>query len=163
DTIETALGGKPLTQIWEGEQRFGVALRLPESERELGRMTALLVATPSGTYVPLSDVATFRTVGGMMNIARQNGRRVLAIGVVIRGRDMGSVVADMQRSVARAVRLPPGYEITWSGEFENQQRAMGRLAVIVPVSVAVILLLLFNAFKSFRSALLIVANIPFSV
>jgi len=163
DVIETALGGKPVTQIWEGEQRFGVALRLPETERELTRLPALLMATPAGAYVPLSEVASFRTVGGMMNIARENGRRVLAIGVFIQGRDMGGVVADMQRRVAHGVRLPPGYEVTWSGEFENQERAMGRLALIVPVSVLIILLLLFNAFKSFRSALLIVANIPFSV
>jgi cobalt-zinc-cadmium resistance protein CzcA len=76
---------------------------------------------------------------------------------------MGGVVADMQRRVSRGVKLPAGYEVTWSGEFENQQRAMARLAVIVPVSILIILLLLFNAFKSFRSAFLIVANIPFSV
>jgi heavy metal efflux system protein len=163
DVIETALGGKPVTQIWEGEQRFGVALRLPETERELTRLPTLLMATPAGAYVPLSELASFRTVGGMMNIARENGRRVLAIGVFIQGRDMGGVVADMQRRVAHGVRLPPGYEVTWSGEFENQERAMSRLALIVPVSVLIILLLLFNAFKSFRSAFIIVANIPFSV
>jgi cobalt-zinc-cadmium resistance protein CzcA len=163
DVIESALGGKAVTHIWEGEQRFGVALRLSEPERELTRMQTLLMATSNGAYVPLSEVASFRTVGGMMNIARENGRRVLAIGVFIRGRDMGGVVADMQRRVSRGVKLPAGYEVTWSGEFENQQRAMARLAVIVPVSILIILLLLFNAFKSFRSAFLIVANIPFSV
>jgi cobalt-zinc-cadmium resistance protein CzcA len=163
DVIESALGGKAVTQVWEGEQRFAVALRLPEPERDLTRMQTLLVATPNGAYVPLSELATFRTVGGMMNIPRENGRRLLAIGVFIRGRDMGGVVADMQQRVARAVKLPPGYEITWSGEFENQQRAMARLAVIVPVSIVVVFLLLFNAFQSFRSAFLIVANIPFSV
>jgi heavy metal efflux system protein len=163
DVIETALGGKPVTQIWEGEQRFGVALRLPEAERELTRLPTLLMATPNGAYVPLSEVASFRTVGGMMNIARENGRRVLAIGVFIEGRDMGGVVADMQRRIAHGVKLPAGYEVTWSGEFENQERAMTRLALIVPVSILIILLLLFNAFRSFRSAFLIVANIPFSV
>ena len=162
DVIESALGGKPITQMWEGEQRFGVALRLAEQDRDLSRMRMLLMSTSNGAYVPLSDVASFRTVGGMMNIARENGRRVLAIGVFIQGRDMGSVVAEMQARVARGVRLPAGYDVTWSGEFENQQRAMSRLAVIVPVSIIVILLLLFNAFTSFRSAFLIVANIPFS-
>ncbi|HYR33191.1 MAG TPA: efflux RND transporter permease subunit, partial [Burkholderiales bacterium] len=113
--------------------------------------------------VPLSEVATFRTVGGLMNIARENGKRVFAIGVFIRGRDMGGVVADMQRNVASHVKLPEGYSVTWSGEFENQERAMARLAVIVPISILVIFLLLFNAFKSFASALVIIANIPFSV
>ena len=163
DVVESALGGKAVTQVWEGEQRFGVALRLPEQERELTRMQTLLMATPNGAYVPLSAVASFHTQGGMMNIARENGRRVLAIGVFIRGRDMGGVVADMQRRVRDGATFPAGYELTWSGEFENQQRAMARLAVIVPVSILIILLLLFNAFKSFGSAFLIVANIPFAV
>jgi cobalt-zinc-cadmium resistance protein CzcA len=163
DVIETALGGKQVTQMWEGEQRFGVAVRLEEADRTLTRMQELLVATPNGAYVPLSEVAGFRTVGGMMNIARENGRRVLAVGVFIRGRDMGSVVADMQANVRRNVPLPEGYAVTWSGEFENQERAMARLSVIVPISILIIFLLLFDAFKSFRNSLLIVANIPFSV
>ena len=163
DVIESALGGKAVTQVWEGEQRFAVAMRLPEEERTLTRMQRLLVATPGGAYVPLSEVTTFRTVGGMMNIAREDGKRVLAIGVFIQGRDMGGVVADMQSRVAQHVRLPEGYSITWSGEFENQERAMRRLAVIVPVSILIIFLLLFDAFKSFSSALVIIANIPFSV
>jgi cobalt-zinc-cadmium resistance protein CzcA len=162
DVIETALGGKQVTQMWEGEQRFGVAVRLEEQERTLTRMQSMLVATADGAYVPLSDVATFRTVGGMMNIARENGKRVLAIGVFIRGRDMGGVVADMQARAAK-VRLPEGYSITWSGEFENQERAMARLAIIVPISILIIFLLLFDAFKSFSSALVIIANIPFSL
>src|SRR3989454_1237061 len=126
-------------------------------------MQGLLVATPNGAYVPLSEVTSFRTVGGMMNIARENGKRVLAIGVFIRGRDMGGVVSDMQRRVAEHVRLPEGYTINWSGEFENQERAMKRLAIIVPISILIIFLLLFDAFKSFPSALVIIANIPFSV
>src|SRR4051812_5902281 len=163
DVIESALGGKQVTQVWEGEQRFAVAVRLDESERGLTRMQGLLVATPGGAYVPLSELASFRTVGGMMNIARENGRRVLAIGVFIRERDMGGVVAEMQDNVAKNVKLPEGYTVTWSGEFENQERAMARLSVIVPISVLVIFLLLFDAFKSFRSSLLIIANIPFSV
>jgi cobalt-zinc-cadmium resistance protein CzcA len=163
DTIETALGGKAVTQVWEGEQRFAVAVRLDERERQLTRMQDLLIATPDGSYVPLSEVASFRTVGGLMNIAREDGKRVFAIGVFIEGRDMGSVVADMQRRVAQNVKLPAGYRITWSGEFENQERAMKRLAIIVPVSVFIIFLLLFDGFKSFASALVIIANIPFSV
>src|SRR5438094_6563410 len=126
-------------------------------------MQSLVVATSAGAYVPLSEVAIFRTVGGLMNIARENGRRVFAIGVFIRGRDMGGVVSDMQERVAQNVRLPEGYNITWAGEFENQERAMSRLAVIVPISILIIFLLLFNAFKSFASALVIIANIPISV
>jgi cobalt-zinc-cadmium resistance protein CzcA len=163
DVIESALGGKQVTQLWEGEQRFGVAVRLEESERTLTRMQGLLVATPGGAYVPLSEIANFRTVGGLMNIARENGKRVFAIGVFIRGRDMGSVVADMQANVKKNVPLPEGYSISWSGEFENQERAMARLSVIVPISILIIFLLLFDAFKSFRNSFLIILNIPFSV
>jgi len=163
DVIESALGGKAVTQVWEGESKFAVAVRLEEEERKLTRMQDLLIATPNGAYVPLSEVASFRTVGGLMNIARENGKRVFAIGVFIRGRDMGGVVNDMQRNVADNVKLPEGVSITWSGEFENQERAMARLAVIVPISILIIFLLLFDAFKSFASALVIIANIPFSV
>jgi len=163
DVIESALGGKAVTQVWEGEQRFAVAVRLREDERRLTRMQDLLIATPGGAYVPLSEVASFRTVGGLMNIARENGKRVFAIGVFIRGRDMGGVVSDMQGRVADNVRLPTGYSVTWSGEFENQERAMSRLAIIVPISILIIFLLLFDAFKSFGSALVIIANVPFSV
>ena len=163
DVIESALGGKAVTQVWEGESRFAVAVRLEEEERKLTRMQDLLIATPNGAYVPLSEVASFRTVGGLMNIARENGKRVFAIGVFIRGRDMGGVVSDMQKNVAANVKLPEGTSITWSGEFENQERAMARLAIIVPISILVIFLLLFDAFKSFASALVIIANIPFSV
>ncbi|HSU77847.1 MAG TPA: efflux RND transporter permease subunit, partial [Burkholderiales bacterium] len=160
EVIESALGGKAVTQVWEGESRFAVAVRLPEEERHLTSMQDLLIATPGGAYVPLSELATFRTVGGLMNIARENGRRVFAIGVFIRGRDMGGVVSDMQSRVAQNVRLPEGYSITWAGEFENQERAMNRLAIIVPISILIIFLLLFDAFKSFGSALVIIANVP---
>src|SRR5207302_10962222 len=97
-----------------------------------------------------------------INISRENGTKVVAIGVFIKGRDMGSVVADMQERV-KAIAIPSGYTVTWSGEFENQQRAMKRLAIIVPVSVFLIFVLLFDAFKSVKSALLILLNVPFAL
>ena len=163
DMIETALGGKEATQIWEGERRFAVMVRLAEADRVLAKMHAILISTPSGAYVPLDEVAHFSAASGAMNIARENGGRVMAIGVFIRDRDMGSVVADMQREVHDQVKLPPEYRITWSGEFENQERAMARLAVIVPISVLLIFVLLFDAFKSFKNAALILLNIPFAM
>jgi cobalt-zinc-cadmium resistance protein CzcA len=163
DMIESALGGKTVTQVWEGEQRFAVVVRLDEQDRGYSRLPDLLVATAGGAYVPLSEVASFRTVGSVMNISRENGKKLLAIGVFINGRDMGSVVSDFKARFEQSVKLPEGYSVTWSGEFENQERAMARLAVIVPISIVVIFLLLFNAFKSFRSSLLIIANIPFSI
>ena len=163
DVIETGLGGRAATQIWEGERRFGVVVRVRDSERALGKMPEIVVSTPDGQYIPLSQVATFRTASGAMDISRENGQRVLSVGVFIKDRDMGSVVADMQARVASKVQLPEGYAISWSGEFENQKRAMARLAIIVPLSILVIFILLVNAFKSLRHALLIVLNVPFAM
>src|SRR5262249_38427127 len=162
DVIETALGGKAATEMWEGEKHFGVVLRLREDERALSRLKDVLVDTPDKGHVPLLEVAEFREAEGAMNISRENGRRVAAIGVFIKGRDMGSVVADMQANVSK-LDLGQGMEVTWSGEFENQQRAMQRLAVIVPISVFLIFVLLFNAFGSVRSALLILVNVPLAL
>jgi cobalt-zinc-cadmium resistance protein CzcA len=163
DLVETALAGKATSELWEGEKHFSVVVRLKPGERDLGDMPKLLVASPNGAQVPLSQVARFRSVSGAMNIARENGRRVVSIGVFIRDRDMGSIVKDMKERVKTDVKLAQGEEVSWSGEFENQERAMKRLSWIVPLSIALIFLLLFDAFKSFRSALLIIANIPFAM
>jgi cobalt-zinc-cadmium resistance protein CzcA len=163
DVIETALAGKEATSIWEGERRFSVVVRLDEHEREPARLERLMIATPDGAFIPLSQVADFRVESGAMDIARENGRRVLSVGIFIAGRDMGSVVHDMQERVARAVTLPVGYQISWSGEFENQERAMKRLAWVVPLSIFIIFVLLFDAFKSLKDATLIIANIPFAM
>jgi cobalt-zinc-cadmium resistance protein CzcA len=162
DVIETGLGGKAVTALWEGEKHFSVLVRLPESERTLDHLRTILVDTPDGLHIPLGEVAAFKVSGGSMNISRENGSRVAAISIFIKGRDMGSVVADMQAKV-KGIPLPPGFVVTWSGEFENQQRAMKRLAVIVPISVFLIFVLLFDAFKSVRSALLILSNVPFAL
>ncbi len=162
DVIETGLGGRAATELWEGEKHFSVVLRLPEAERRMANMEKILVDTPEGLHIPLGPVANFKVSSGSMNISRENGTRVTAIGVFIKGRDMGSVVADMQARV-KTLTLPPGYYLSWSGEFENQQRAMRRLAFIVPVSVFLIFILLFDAFKSVKSALLILLNVPFAL
>ena len=163
DVIETVLGGKVATSVWEGEKRFGVVVRLKENQRALDALPNILVTTPNGVYLPLSQVARIRTIGGSMNISRENGGRVIAIGVFIRDRDMGSVVADMKARVAKSVKLPEGYYMSWSGEFENQERAMARLAWVVPLSILLIFILLFDAFQSFKSALLIIFNVPFAL
>ena len=163
DLIETAMAGQATSELWEGERHFSVVVRLAPGERQASNLPNLLVAAPDGAQVPLGQLATFRTVSGALDIARENGRRVESVGVFIRGRDMGSVVHDMQKRVEEGVTLSAGDEITWSGEFENQQRAMKRLSWIVPLSIGVIFLLLFDAFGSVRSAFLIVVNIPFAM
>jgi cobalt-zinc-cadmium resistance protein CzcA len=164
DVIETALGGKVATEIWEGERRFGVVVRLREDERrDIATIKNILVDTPGGLRIPMEEVATIEVKGGSMNISREAGMRVSAIGVFIRGRDMGSIVDEMQQRVNANVSFPPGYTTRWGGEFENQQRAMKRLLIIVPVSVFLIFVLLFDAFKSVKSALLILLNVPFAL
>ena len=163
DVIETALGGKTATQLYEGERHFGVVVRLADRERMLSRIKDIPISTSAGAYIPLSQVTTFKATQGAMDISRENNARVLSVGVFIKDRDMGSVVADMQAEVARKIKLPEGYTISWSGEFENQQRAMARLSLVVPLSILLIFVLLFHAFKSFKSALLICLNIPFAL
>jgi len=163
DLIETALAGKATSELWEGEKHFSVVVRLKPGEREIANLPGLLVASPDGAQVPLQNLARFRSSSGAQDIARENGRRVISVGVFIRDRDMGSVVKDMKQRVAASVKLGEGDEIGWSGEFENQERAMKRLSWIVPLSIALIFLLLFDAFGSFKSALLIIANIPFAL
>jgi cobalt-zinc-cadmium resistance protein CzcA len=163
DVIQTTLAGKDTTYLWEGERRFAVTLRMAERDRELADLREVPVTTPGGAMVPLGELASFRMTSGAMNIARENGSRVLSIGVFIKDRDMGSVVADMKTAVAAQVKLAPGYRVEWSGEFENQERAMGRLSWVVPLSILLIFLLLVDAFSSLKSATLIIINIPFAM
>ena len=163
DVVEAALGGKAATQLWEGERKFAVAVRLPENKRAIASLPQTLIPTPDGGYAQLGSVATIRETNGAMNIAREAGRRTMAIGIFIKGRDMGSVVKDMQARVAENVKLPVGYTIGWSGEFENQERAMQRLSVVVPISLLLIFVLLFDAFKSLKMASLILLNVPLAL
>lgn len=163
DTIEMALAGKASTELWEGERHFSVVVRLQEGQRALDKLDGLLIAAPSGAQIPLHELAHFRQTVGALDIARENGQRVVSIGVFIQGRDMGSVVSDMKNQVAAGVDIPSTVTLSWSGEFENQERAMARLSVVVPLSIVLIFVLLFDAFGSFRNALLIIANIPFAL
>jgi cobalt-zinc-cadmium resistance protein CzcA len=163
DVIEAALAGKAATQIWEGERKFSVAVRLPENKRTISSLPQTLIQTPDGGYVQLGSVATIRETSGAMNIAREAGRRTMAIGIFIKNRDMGSVVKDMQTRVAANVTLPANYTLDWSGEFENQERAMKRLSIVVPLSLLLIFVLLFDAFKSFKMAALILINVPLAL
>ena len=142
---------------------FGVAVRLSEDERGIDGIKKILVDTPDGPRIPLDALATVSVKQGSMNISRELGTRVMAIGVFIRESRHGQLVAEMQERVARRSNLPPGYYMTWGGEFENQQRAMKRLALIVPVSVLLIFVLLFNAFGSVKNAALILMNVPFAL
>ena len=163
DTIETAFGGHVATQIWEGERKVGVRVRLPPpaggDTHTLGRLEI-----PVGdARLPLSALAQIRIERGRTQINREQGQRFLALKCNIEGRDMGSFVAEAQARVAKAVRLPEGYRLTWGGEFENQRRAMKRLQVIVPLSVLLIFFLLFMTFRSALPAFVVLLDIPFAV
>jgi cobalt-zinc-cadmium resistance protein CzcA len=163
DVIEAALAGKAATQLWEGERKFAVAVRLPDDRRTMASLAAIPIATPDGGYVALGSVTSIRESAGAMDIAREAGRRTMSIGIFIKGRDMGSVVADMQARVNQNVKLPAGQTVSWSGEFENQERAMKRLALVVPISLLLIFVLLFDAFGSFKRATLILVNVPLAL
>ena len=162
DVIQTSLGGRAATELWEGERHFSVVIRLKDAERYLGNLPNTLVATANGAQIPLSEVMNFRTISGAINIARENGQRVTSIGIFIQDRDMGSIVKDMKIRVDNNIVINDA-RISWSGEFENQERAMARLAFVIPISILVIFFLLFSAFNSFQSALLIILNIPFAM
>ena len=163
DVIEAALAGKAATQIWEGERKFAVAVRMPEERRSIANLARLSISLPDGGYTTLGSVTNIHQTSGAMNIAREAGRRTMAIGIFIKDRDMGSVVAEMRERIEKNVKLPENYNIQWSGEFENQERAMARLAVVVPISLLLIFVLLFNAFSSFKRAALILLNVPLAL
>ena len=163
DVIETALAGKSTTYIWEGEKKFAVAVRLPEEKRALSQLSSTPILMDNGGYTTLGSIADIRQTSGAMNIARETGRRTMAIGIFIKGRDMGSIVAEMKDRVSKNVVIPATYTVSWSGEFENQERAMKRLSVVVPVSLLLIFLLLFNAFNSVKAAALILLNVPLAL
>ena len=163
DVIEAALAGRATTELWEGERKFSVVVRLANDKRSIESLPNTAIALPNGGYATLENVATIHQGSGAMNIAREAGRRTMAIGVFVKGRDMGSVVADMKARVNKNVSISKGYAVTWSGEFENQERAMQRLALVVPISLLLIFVLLFNAFGSIKTAGLILINVPMAL
>jgi cobalt-zinc-cadmium resistance protein CzcA len=164
DAIETAIGGKAVTQLYEGSRSFDVVVRFQNAARDnLQALSALPIATPDGGTVPMASVAHIITDEGAARVAREANERRIAVKCSVRGRDQGGFVAEGQRLVAQRVPLPPGYRITWGGQFENQRRAAARLALIVPASIILIFILLFSAFGSTKYASLILANLPFAL
>ncbi len=164
DVIRTAIGGAEAGQVFEGQRRFDIFVRYAEPYRASAQDIArALVATPEGARVPLGQIARVGEVVGPKQISREANQRRIVVQANVEGRDLGGFVAEAQAAVARAVRLPPGYFVTWGGQFENQRRAMARLAIIVPVTIGLIFLLLFGSFNSVRQATLIILNVPFAL
>ena len=164
EAVQAGIGGVQATEVIDGRKRFPVIVRLAESYRgtpeAIGR---LLLHTPSGGIVTLSQVATVRVVEGPELINHENGERAIIVQSNVRGRDLGGFVADVRREVARQVPIPQGYLVVYSGQFENQQRAMSRLAFIVPVVLLLIVVFLYASFGNVRQALLVMLNVPFAL
>jgi cobalt-zinc-cadmium resistance protein CzcA len=166
--VQAALGGTTATTVLEGDRTFGVSVRLDPKFRqslETIRSVKVAYATPSGTnaYIPLSELADITLDTGASFIYRERSQRYIPIKFSVRGRDLGSTVAEAQQRVADTIKLPNGYQIIWSGEFDDLQSAKRRLAVVVPITLLLIMVLLYGLFNSLRDSLLAVAGIPFSV
>ena len=164
DAIETAVGGRAVTQFLEGDRVFDIRIRFDSLARDNAReLEHLIVNTSDGRSVPLASLGRVVRSEGASRISRETNERRIAIKCSVRGRDEGGFVAEAQAAVRREVQLPPGYRATWGGQFENQRRATARLAVIVPASIVLIFILLFSAFGSVKYATLILANLPFAL
>src|SRR5881296_764685 len=163
DAIEAATKGRNVTELFEGERRFGVVVKLAHNGDPLASLKALTVSAPSGERIPLTQLAEIIKTEGFAQILREGNTRRVGIKWNIRDRDMGGLVAEAMRKVEAAVHLPEGYRMVWSGRFEDQQRALARLYVIVPLVIFIIFILLFGAFQSIGDALLIMLNLPFAL
>jgi cobalt-zinc-cadmium resistance protein CzcA len=162
--VEAAVGGKTVTQIYEGDKYFDLQIRYPEARRNsVETIGAILVRTPGGARIPLSQVADIAMLEGPSQISRESGQRRIGIECNISGRDLGGFVVEARRAIGRGVALPPGYYLSWGGQFENQQRAMQRLAVILPATIGLVLFLLFLTFGSLRLSLLVLLDLPFAL
>jgi cobalt-zinc-cadmium resistance protein CzcA len=164
DVIDMAIGGRAVATMFEGERRFDITVRyVPEARGDLNAIGNTLVPTREGGRVPLSQLADISVVNGASIIARRENQRQITVRTNIRGRDQGSFVAEAQRRFAQKIKLPAGYEVNWGGQFENLQRAQKRLSVILPITIAIIFILLFFMFGSPTYAGLVMMNVPFSL
>ncbi len=164
DLIEAAVGGVEAGQVYEGVQRFDIYVRYQKQARDtVEDLQHLVVQTSEGTLLPLDEIATIKEITGPLSIVRENTQRYLQIQSNVVGRDIGSFVADAQEAIDAEVNLPPGYYVTWGGQYELQQEANKRLAVVVPVTLALIALLIYMSFGSIKNTVLILLNIPLAL
>lgn len=161
--VQAAVGGAPVTQIIQGDRRFDFAVRYAPQFRETPEeIERILVPTPDGNQVPLSAIADVTLRNGAFMIYHEGGRRYIPIKFSVRGRDLASAIHDLQEQLDAKIKLPNGYNYTWAGEFDSLRKEQRRLALIVPVSVAIILVLLYIQFRSWKDALIIIATLPFA-
>ncbi len=165
DVIETAVAGKAAGTLIEGQQRYAIVVRFPEASRaDVAQIERLLIPAPGGARVPLAQLAAVKLVGAPAQISRENGIRRVVVESNVRGRDLGGFVADVQAAISPLVKsLPTGYWVDYGGQFENQQRAMRQLALVVPLALLLILVLLYLALGSVSASLLVLLNLPFAL
>ena len=164
ETIRAAVGGEEAGQVFEGVKRFDIYVRYREEARSSKEVIeGLLLATPGGAHVPLGQVANIKEVVGPRQITRENNQRFIVVQVNVRGRDIGGFVEEGQKVIKKNVTFPTGYLMEWGGDFELQQKANKRLAVVVPITIGLVILLLYSTFNSLPKAFLIVLNIPLAL
>ena len=168
--VQAAIGGQEVTRVYEGEMNFALTVRFaPEYRRNIDAIRSIPVALPSNdskgptAYIALGELGDVKLETGAAYIYRENNQRFVPLKYSVRGRDLGSTVAEAQKVIADRVPLPPGYRIEWTGEFGALVEAQKRLAVIVPLSLLLIMMLLYSLFNSIRDSLLALAGIPFAV
>ncbi len=163
EVIETAIGGKLVTDIYEGERRFQAAVRFPEPLRNsVPEIRRLVLNTADGGKVLLENLARIEVMEGPAQINRDTGKRRIVVGVNVQNRDLGGFVSELQQKVQQQVQLPPGYSLQWGGQFQNMERALNHLSIIVPITIGAIFFLLFLLFNSLRYAALIILVLPFA-
>jgi cobalt-zinc-cadmium resistance protein CzcA len=163
DVIEMAIAGKSATEVYQGERRFSAAVRLPEPYRNsIADIEGLMLTSANGARVPLGDVAHITLNDGPAQVSREMGKRRIVVAINVRDRDLGGFVAELQQVVQQSVSLPDGYYLQWGGQFQNMERALGHLQIIIPVTIVAIFFLLFMLFNSLRFAGLIILVLPFA-
>jgi cobalt-zinc-cadmium resistance protein CzcA len=162
--IALAIGGKAASQLYEDEKKFDIRVRYQysyrKSEKEIGD---LMIPAASGEKIPLKEIADIKLSSGPSFIYRDNNKRFTAVAFAVRGRDLGSTVAEAQKKLNNEIKLPKGYSIKWSGEYESEIRAMTKLSIVVPVSLVIIFIILLILFRKIKDVLLVLMNIPFAL
>jgi len=164
DVAKIAIGGDEATDVLEGQRRFAIFVRLSENFRnQVDKLNDILVAAPVGGRIPLGQLATFKLSTGDSVVSRENSLRRVVVMCNVKGRDIGSFVHDAQAFVASDVQTPPGYFVTWGGQFENEQQAVRRLLIAIPISLLLVFILIYSCFNSLRNTLTIIFNIPIAL
>lgn len=163
-TIHSAIAGEEVGKVFEGEKIFGIAVRFAEAYRKnIESIKSLLIRAPAGYNVQLAEVGDINTVTGLRQISREDTRRYISVQCSVRGRDAGGFVREAQEQVAQSVTLASGYRLAWGGQFELHQTANRRLTVVVPITLFLVLVMLYGLFNSFKNVFLIMLNIPLAL